>query len=90
MFWVVDLLPVCVASWVDCTGSMTSVLGGRSLTCLCWLLGGVYRGSSVLGSRSLTCFCWLLGGVYGVTSVLGGRSLTCFCWLLGGLYGQSD
>ena len=40
MFWVVDLLPVCVGSWVECT--VTSVLGGRSLTCLCWLLGGLY------------------------------------------------
>ena len=65
MFWVVDLLPVSVGSLVDWLGGVSSVLGGRSLTRFCWLLGGVYGGSSVLGGRSLTCFCWLLGGLYG-------------------------
>ena len=65
MFWVVDLLPVSVGSWMDCMGGGSSVLGGRSLTCFCWLLGGVYRGSSVLGGRFLICLCCLLGGLYG-------------------------
>ena len=43
MFWVVDLLPVSVGSWVDCTGGVTSALGGRSLV-----------GVSCLGSTCLT------------------------------------
>ena len=41
MFWVVDLLPVSVGS--GGVYGVSSVLGGRSLTCLCCLLGGLYR-----------------------------------------------
>ena len=39
MFWAVDLLHVCVGSWVECTGGVSSVLGGmggRSLLALGW------------------------------------------------------